>query len=133
MKNGQTRGFAPQIPETDENDENGGCHSCKTAVCPKTLFSPPRVSTLFVDNCRVAPLLRPRLGALNLASSVVHSAFLGLNVWRGKLAGTSVIEKFMGGPNVPPCPARSLSPWLVPKASFLDNVSLQKFGGCASA
>ena len=31
----KTRGCAPQTPETDENDENGGCPSDKTIVCQK--------------------------------------------------------------------------------------------------
>ena len=31
----KTRGCAPHSPETDENDENGGCPSDKTTVCQK--------------------------------------------------------------------------------------------------
>ena len=34
----KTRGCAPQSPETDENDENGGCPSDKTRVCQKQGF-----------------------------------------------------------------------------------------------
>ena len=37
----KTRGCGPQSPETDENDENGGCPSDKTRVCTKPGFSPP--------------------------------------------------------------------------------------------
>ena len=29
----KAKGFASQTPETDENDETGGCHSSKTTVC----------------------------------------------------------------------------------------------------
>ena len=28
----RNKGFGPQNPEIDENDENGGCHSGKTMV-----------------------------------------------------------------------------------------------------
>ena len=35
------RGCAPQSPETDENDENGGCPSDKTRVCQKQGFRHP--------------------------------------------------------------------------------------------
>ena len=37
----QTRGCAPQSPETDENDENGGCPSGKTRVFQKQGFRHP--------------------------------------------------------------------------------------------
>ena len=37
----KTRGCAPQSPETDENDENGGCPSDKTRVCQKQGFRHP--------------------------------------------------------------------------------------------
>ena len=30
--------FAPQTPEIDENDENGGCHPDKMTVCQKHRF-----------------------------------------------------------------------------------------------
>ena len=37
----KTRGCAPQGPETDENDANGGCPSDKTRVCQKQGFRHP--------------------------------------------------------------------------------------------
>ena len=37
----KTRGCAPQSPETDENDENGGCPSDKTRVCQEQGFRHP--------------------------------------------------------------------------------------------
>ena len=37
----KTRGCAPRSPETDENDENGGCPSDKTRVCQKQGFRHP--------------------------------------------------------------------------------------------
>ena len=37
----KTRGCAPQSPETDENDENGGCPSDKTRVCQQQGFHHP--------------------------------------------------------------------------------------------
>ena len=46
----KNKGCAPQSPETDKNDENGGCPSDKTTVCkkhrfrhPEELFFPHRV------------------------------------------------------------------------------------------
>ena len=29
----ENKGFAPQTPENEENDENGGCHARKDPVC----------------------------------------------------------------------------------------------------
>ena len=40
------RGCAPQSPETDENDENGGCPSDKTRVCQKQGFRHPEKRAL---------------------------------------------------------------------------------------
>ena len=40
----KTRGCAPQSPETDENDENGGCLSDKTRVCQKKGFLATRAA-----------------------------------------------------------------------------------------
>ena len=37
----KTRDFAPQAPEIDENDENGGCHPGKMTVCQKHCFDNP--------------------------------------------------------------------------------------------
>ena len=37
----KTRGCAPQSPETDEIDENGGCPSDKTRVCQEHRFRHP--------------------------------------------------------------------------------------------
>ena len=37
----KTRGFAPQIPEIGEHDENGGYHSGKITVCQKHCFDNP--------------------------------------------------------------------------------------------
>ena len=46
----KTRGHAPQSPETDENDENGGCPSDKTRVCQKQGFRHPDLNyTNWVD------------------------------------------------------------------------------------
>ena len=39
----KTRGCAPQSPETDENDENGGCPSDKTRVYQKQGFRHPEI------------------------------------------------------------------------------------------
>ena len=39
----KTRGCAPQSPETDEDDENGGCPSDKTRVCQKQGFRHPDI------------------------------------------------------------------------------------------
>ena len=39
----KTMGFAPHTPETDENDENGGCHSSKTTVRQKDGFHHPEL------------------------------------------------------------------------------------------
>ena len=35
------RGPAPQTPEIDENDQNGGCHLGKITVCQKHRFDNP--------------------------------------------------------------------------------------------
>ena len=43
----KARGCAPQSPETDENDENGGCPSDKTTVCQKHRFRHPDRKTDF--------------------------------------------------------------------------------------
>ena len=37
----QNQGFAPQTPEIDDNDKNGGCHPRKMTVCQKHRFDSP--------------------------------------------------------------------------------------------
>ena len=43
----KTRDFAPQTPEIDENDENGGCHPSKMTVCQKHRFDNPEYWAVF--------------------------------------------------------------------------------------
>ena len=55
----ENKGFAPQTPENDENDRNGGCHARKDPVCQKPGFRTPE---------RKDPLF----GALNVHFANVH-------------------------------------------------------------
>ena len=63
----KNKGFGPQSPEDDEDDENGGCHSGKTMVYQKQGFHNPDIS--------VAPLSFSRTSICFFEGQVKKSLF----------------------------------------------------------
>ena len=45
----KNKGFCPQTPEIDENDENGGCHPDKMTVCQKHRFDNPDMQLFLIS------------------------------------------------------------------------------------
>ena len=78
----KTRGCASQSPETNENDENGGCPSDKTRVCQKQGFRHPDLkrasnSLKFPYKALARTIGREKLevGVLRVESLVVSVSF----------------------------------------------------------